>query len=480
MAATHRSCARFRDDLSGFADHTLPPRRWEQVGYHVAGCDSCRNEVAEIKRVCSTLSAGSRSTAAPNDLALRLQRIAGEHADAPLYLSGGDACPLPTRADVRRRRMVRGGIVATVAVVSVVFLALLLAPEPLRVTDPVREAREQYSLSVTAVSVNEAVGAVLLAYERGADFGPPVERNARASIVSDPERVSERAAIGILDTALRGDQTHTGIQRVWISDGQGRFHASDVEVDEVAGEGASLVVLDRRGERFMSWFVPSSGCCATTAPVGWTFHRFRGMDQVAGRWASVLEARDAEDYPVARWWVDQTTGLLLWSERYDTFGRPTLISGFTDVDLGHAELNADRAQTVSMDMVHTDQDAAWCEGLAVCRESLAGLPLVARASSGADGRATQRLVYSDGLRSLSVSWTPGVLDADGNTLVLGESRGKPSVAVWQAGEGVVSVATNGGAGLLAQARLELPSESPWEPSVLERLQDGLLRVAGVH
>src|SRR5690606_21215354 len=113
-------------------------------------------------------------------------------------------CALPTRADVRRRRLTQGGIIATVTVVSVVVLALLLAPSPLRISDPVGQAREQYSLSVTAVSVNESVGAVLLAYERGADFGEPIARSARASIVSDPDRVSERTAIDILDVALRG------------------------------------------------------------------------------------------------------------------------------------------------------------------------------------------------------------------------------------------------------------------------------------
>ena len=41
-----RHCERFRPDLSAFADGTLPPRRWEQVSYHLAGCARCRDEVA--------------------------------------------------------------------------------------------------------------------------------------------------------------------------------------------------------------------------------------------------------------------------------------------------------------------------------------------------------------------------------------------------------------------------------------------------
>ncbi|MCC2593494.1 zf-HC2 domain-containing protein [Tessaracoccus sp. OS52] len=484
QAHPRAGCEKYRKDLSSFADHTLPAKRWHQVGYHLAGCAHCRDELAAIKRVCSTLSGScaAPTSATPDSLAARLERIAGEASDAPLYMPAGPGGALPTRRTVRRRRIGQGSVAAISALASMFVLALLLAPDPPAVANPVHLAREEFSLSITAISVNEALGAVLLAHERGAVLSDPVDQRPRSSIVSAPRRISPEFAEQALSAALRADLTYSGVQRVWISDGAGAFYVNDVQIDEVAGEGSTLQVFDAAGDRFQSWFVPSTGCCASKSPAEWSFHEYRGMDQVAGRWAKVIEARDGDGHKVSRWWVDTANGLVLWNERYDTYGLPTLISGFVELDLDEADLASEGTELIVMNSTASaiGSDPSWCIGLEHCPSTLAGMPLVAHSSSDAGGRDTLRLVYSDGFRSVSVGWTQGLLDADGATRVRDDSRGMPEVEVWQSGDGVVSVATNGGLAVLNDAVAGLPGEQAWEPTLMDRLSQGLARMAGIN
>lgn len=469
-------CKRFREDLSAFADETLPQRRWEQVGYHVAGCPGCRDELADIRRVRHTLGTpDGESASASLTLAERLHGIAGEHVDAPLYMAGGPQCPLPSKRRVRNRRIMQSGMVAMVVVASLFAIAILVAPEPPVIANAVTQAREQFSLSTTAVSVNEAMGAVLLAHERGADFGGPQQQSARATMVSASQRLTASEAAALLEAE---PPTHSGVQRIWISAGEEGFHVTDVQVDELAGEGTSLVVLDAKGSRFMSWFVPWGTCCETEKKPPWTFWQYRGTDQVAGRWASVIEARDENGHRIARWWVDSTNGLILWAERYDAQGLPTIISGFTSLKLGEAHLADGHVEMASMDPVSSSGGKGWCTGLADCPASLAGLPLVAYASSDVRGHKSMRLFYSDGFRGLNVVWSEGQLQ--GGKRISEHAAGFPEVAVWQVGDGVLSVATNGSTALLQQARAQLPEEKAWAPSLLEQVSRGLARLAGIH
>ena len=469
-------CERIRSDLSAFADETLPSRRWEQVGYHVAGCHACRRELDQIRRLRAALNTpqDSSATASPS-LAERLQGIAGEHSHAPLYMAGGPSCALPSRRRARTRRMLQSGMAVLSVMASVLVIAFLVAPEPPLISDAVKQAREQYSLSATASSVNEAVGAVLLAHERGAAFGSPHSQSPRTTMGTAPQPMPRAAAAAMLE---RDGPTHTGIQRVWISAAEGGYHATDVQVDEVAGEGSSLVVLDSSGNRFMSWFVPSRTCCQSDEGPPWTFWKYRGSDQVAGRWANVIEARDDDGRRVARWWVDCDDGLILWWERYDTSGTPTIISGFTSLTMGEARLAEDHVEMASMNPVSSSGSKGWCLGLDQCPASLAGLPLVAHASSDVRGSQTMRMFYSDGFRGLSVVWSEGRLNGDGR--VTNHAAGFPEVAVWQAGDGVVSVGTNSTPELLLEASGQLPAEEQWELSVPERIRRGLARLAGIN
>ena len=147
-------CERLHPHLSAYADGTLPPKRWEQVSYHVAGCEECRDEVAAINAVCSKLSS-YRGSETPEALAARLESIAGEHGSSPLYMAAGDG-ELPSARRKRVRRATQGGVALLAVMVSAVVLAVLVAPSPTRITDPVKAARELYGRSLIAISVNEA------------------------------------------------------------------------------------------------------------------------------------------------------------------------------------------------------------------------------------------------------------------------------------------------------------------------------------
>ncbi|MDO5736493.1 MAG: hypothetical protein Q4P15_08460 [Propionibacteriaceae bacterium] len=470
------SCERFRTDLSAFADETLPSRKWHQVGYHVAGCPACREELASIRSLRSTLQTPRHgSDGAPQTLEQRLQRIAGEHIDAPLYMAAGPKCALPTRRRVRTRRMVQSGVAAITVMASMFVIAFLLAPEPPVISNAVKHAREQYSLSTTATSVNASVGAVLLAHERGAAFGVARQKTARSIMGGEAARIPRATAAALLD---RESPTHSGTQRVWVSAGGGQYHVADVRVDEVAGEGTSLAVLDSSGNRFMSWFVPSGTCCKSDAGPPWTFWKYRGMDQVAGRWANVVEARDENDRRVARWWLDCDDGLILFSERYDSSGTPTIMSGFTKITMGEAHLADADVETTKMNPVSSSGTKGWCLGLEHCPADLAGLPLVAHAPSYGPGGKSMRLFYSDGFRGLSVVWSEGQLE--GEPQVTDRTAGFPDVAVWQVRDGIVSVATSNSPELLEQASAQLPGLEPWAPSVWERVGRGLARLAGIN
>ena len=464
-------CRRYEDDLSGFVDRTLPERRVNQVSEHLIRCPECSAVVEELRRVRSRLHSCQASAALPDALAERLQSIAGSECDQPLYLvSGGQ-----TRCRSIGGRLVRGGVAATVALATLMLLSLALAKEPAVVGDPVRAAREQYSLASTMISVGQGVGAVQWARERGARPGAATQLTPRAVDLGDPVPIDEGNAMTRLGNNGQSI-TYSGLQRVWLMDGDGAHRSNDVEVDVVAGEGASLAVLDAAGERFLSWFVPTMGCCSSLVGTGWQFYTYQSSDEIAGRSASVVEAR-GDGYLVARWWLDDDTGLPLWVERYDTTGRPTLVFGFVTINVGKARLATDSTQPYPMESVSSVSASGWCVGLPECPLELGGLPLVAHASSGEGERAYQRLVYSDGVRTLSVSWTPGVLAGDSR--VSDESPGLPQVAAWQVGDGVVSVATNGPRTLMAEACKALPKPKENRFGLLERMGSGLGRLVGI-
>lgn len=466
-------CERIRESLSAYADQTLAPRRWEQVSYHLAGCAECRAELAAIDAVCNELSR-CRASDPSASLAARLESIAGEHAEAPLYMASGPG-ELPSARRTRSRRVTQGSVAVLLAVMSVVVLAVLIAPDPLRVADPVGAAREQFSMSTSAIGSSESVGAVLLAFERGADLGESVTYQPLAREEALVEVSATRAA-ELLQRAAQSTIGVNGTQRVWIADGHGLYRSAEVRTARVAGEGAQLEVLDARGDRFMSAFLPALGSHAVEAPKGWTFAEGQGGEAISGRSAVHLEAgRDGS--PVAGWWFDSDTGVLLWQERYASDGTVAIAAGFKQLRFEEATLNAGNVQLIALQPASRSQTDGWCIGLPECPQELGGLPLVAYASSDRGLRRSMTLVYSDGFESAVVGWTEGLL-ADGEMSTSTQSSGIPTL-YWQSGDAVIWVTTNGSYDLLGEISARLPQEAPYSASLVDRVVAGLDRLIPV-
>lgn len=471
---TSPCCERIRPDLSAYADQTLPPKRWEQVAYHLAGCAECRAELTAIDAVCSELSK-CRASDPSAMLAARLESIAGEQAAAPLYMASGPG-ELPSARRTRNRRVAQGSVAMLVVVMSAVVFAVLIAPEPLRISDPVKAAREQFSMSSSAVSVNEAVGAVLLAFERGADLGESVSYQPRGND-NDMRPVQPERAARLLRGATDSSASYTGTQRVWISDGSGHYRNASVRTTKVAGEGAQLEVFDSRGDRFMSSFLPAMTTSPVDAPDDWEFTEGAQVESVGGRDAVHLQANDG-GRPVAAWWFDTDSGVLLWTERYEASGDVSLAMGYQELKLGEATLSEDVAQQISLHPASTSQTDGWCIGLARCPQEIAGLPLVAYAASDRQGHRSMTLVYSDGFESAVVGWTEGVL-ADGTTQQLAQGAGVPTVELWQCDDAVIWVTTNGSVDLVSEISQQLPQEEPYQASLVDKIKAGIDRLVSV-
>ena len=442
-----------------------------QVCQHVACCVSCRETVRGIQALRSRLSSSASPCPAPLSLTERLEGIAGGECDEPLYLSRGRGCALPTRGQQLRRCLTRSGA-ATVVILATLFgLTLVLGNEPVPMTDPVGEAREQYYLSMTSISVNEGVGATLWAREQGVTSKvSPVAPRRLAS--EQTTALSHEAAMEVLGRD-RHLVSYSGNQRVWLVGDDGALRVNDVRIDEMAGQGTSVTVLDADGQAFLSWFVPTLGCCELSFEPDREFHAHTATETVAGRSARVLEAR-LGDAVVSRWWVDLEHEVVLWFERYDSSGSPIVVAGFRDITFGVAQIDHEAVTTMTLQAASSAERADWCHGLRDCPSSLAGLPLVAYATSGSGEEPWQRLVYSDGVRTLSVAWAPGVIG--GVTRMDDDTRGQPYVSVWQAGDGVISVATSDSRALLKRACDELPGEEPNTFDLGDRFASGVARL----
>lgn len=363
-------------------------------------------------------------------------------------------------------------------VVGVAVLAVALAPSPRRLEGTVGVAREQFAKQATAVNVQEAVGALLLAQDRGAQF--PVVRDAAAhatpSVSALP--ISADAADAMLSRGATAVVGLGGVQEVLVANDQGGYVRGDVAVTKVAGKGAELVVFDADGNRFLSSFAPDVLEGEVDPPKDWDFFAYPETTHLANRSAVALEAR-RDDVVTARWWIDVATGIVLRSERYDASGKPTIMVGYDEVRVGDVVLQDDQALTVLLSKATTSGSRGWCVGLDSCPYSLAGLPLVAYASTTTRGEKSMSLVYSNGLQTLSVGWTEGVL-AEGDEVTADAATGLPSVRAWQAGQGVISVATNGTKKLLTQAVDELPGQAPYDRGLSAKFVAGMGRITGMN
>lgn len=234
----------------------------------------------------------------------------------------------------------------------------------------------------------------------------------RGSEAGTPAPVVQVAARRLLERAAAAPATasYSGTQFVsaWSSDGT---TSQVLEVSHSPQEPLDSSILGGGAVELITRYYSLS----TAAPA-----------RVAGRVADVVEAfrpgSGPGDVPVARFWLDRDTGLVLRREVYDRAGRRVRASAFIDlafVDLAlreAARVDAVRAPAAGARAWPTVLDAAAVERMRTsgwnCPSELPGpLPLV-DARRGGDSREIVHLSYADGIASISVFQQRGSLDRD--------------------------------------------------------------------
>jgi negative regulator of sigma E activity len=219
--------------------------------------------------------------------------------------------------------------------------------------------------------------------------------------------------------------------------------------------------------------------------------------RVAGRSASVVEASPAWSGASApsliggglsaRWWIDDKTGLLLWQETYDAAGSLVLSSGFTQVTIGGAsDFNAHlppqmavstTTAVLTLSNARALSDLGWA-----CQDELAGLSLIRLRGDAAANPDVLLLVYSDGVSTLTVFEQHGRLTGApagahwDRALGAYVRPGTPTMATWQSGGTVLTVATDGSEDLMATAVGSLPHQASHSRTTMDRVRAGWLRI----
>jgi MucB/RseB N-terminal domain len=334
-----------------------------------------------------------------------------------------------------------------------------------------------------ALVVLSAVGMLVLT-GAGAHAGPPA-----ASEPADDAR-----ALALLDRAVAALE-HTSYSGTRVVTSWSRHGTTSVQVDltHVAGQGTLVSIrggargqdtvafleagdagsVGRSGLGVNSVALLSDGYHLTTA----------GPARVAGRHTDVVEV-SLDDVPVARLWLDQSTGLPLRREVYDATGGLAATSVFVDlrVDTGAflAHLPpippSGGTANVAPDRRFALQRHGWA-----CPSAAGALRLVD--IERVDGSSAIHLAYSDGLSRVSVFEQRGRLDDDSTAGFEGTEiggrhvfvkEGMPTYAMWENDGTVYTVVSDAPLDTIARliaAHPRRPAEDFWT-----RVGSGLARM----
>jgi len=490
---TRSACAGLAELRSAYVDGALGEKDRERLLAHLVGCAACRGDVAELRGVRQLLTAAGQ-TSAPADLSHRLVSIAGAEAHDPLWsrpFRRTRTGALPShRRTLRLRTAAAGTAVGTLAVAAG-GLGYLAAPASTAtlIADPGAEAQAEFSSTITQFPlIGDAVGAVMLA--RSSRLSPTGLAQSPAGGSAAPSRLltlAEARQTMARASAAAGQLSYSGSQ-VFSTTVHGRAVTALVEVDARSGQGSRLSVYTEQGEQILSGFVPAAASSRIVdgqlltllernyALAGWTGAR------VAGRSATVVQASSTAGV-AARWWIDDATGLLLRQETYDASGALTMAYGFTRLSIAdqhgfleHLPPRLVVPLTTTTLTVSTATELS-AQGWA-CPDQLAGLALVRLRSDRAESPTALHLVYSDGVNTVSVFEQQGrIVSAPSGwdwdrSLGAFVQHGASSLASWQSGALVITVVTDGSAGVLAGAVTSLPHRKPVTPTTMERVRAG--------
>jgi hypothetical protein len=496
-------CADLAELRSAFVDGALDNPDRERLLGHLVDCAHCRQDVEDLRAVRALLKQSQTDPSpTPSDLSHRLVSIAGPESIAPLWArpfrrtqprlsrTGG----LPSHRRIVKLRIAAAAMALGATVTAIGVIGYAAAPRLAAIDDPTDEAQAALASSLGQFPLaSDALNAVMLADFRKLSAG--ISHQLEGPSVAAGETLTSTEAQALMQRAADAGHSVSYSGRQWfLAYRDGRTIVAQVDVDARARQGTQVRVNSQRGQQLFRGFTPAliSSRVVDDELLDLLEHNYhlsgsRGA-RVAGRSATVVTAtRDGSPSVAARWWIDDATGIMLWQETYGESGSVDLSFGFTSVSVSQSEgilehlpprLAVPRTSTsLSLSSATELKASGWS-----CVRELADLSLVRIRSDRASNPDLVHLVYSDGLSTVSVFQQRGQLTAapEGSQwdAALGAHvrRGASGVATWQSGEMVLTVVTDGSAGLLAEAVESLPHADAMTQTTLDRIKAGWARI----
>lgn len=483
-----RTCRDFAEARSAYVDGYLGEAERQALLAHLSDCATCRDEVAALQRLRSLLTDTGRQTAVPGELAHRLAAIA-EQDD-----------PRPT---VRIRILSLAGVaLLLVLVTGVGYVAA--PPNRAAVADPTDAVRTDFSAALTQLPLTStAVAAALLA-------DPQRLRTDDVDVGSEPTmtgpRLDHRQIVALLDRAEWASAriSYAGVQRV-VAPRDDRTTAADVAIDVNPATGSRVAVRALDGDQVTAGRMPTpaaSRIAATDLISALTSgYRLTGTagGTTLGRPVALVRAwpkHSDAGQPVANWWIDTRTGLVIRQDVYDHAGRLVLSARYTSLTIGGsraaaaAEPGMPALKTSTTLLTRPLTTATFTTASAAtlsshgwfCHSELAGLPLVRLRADAPAEPGVLHMVYTDGLSTVSVferrgrladppsasTWDPNLRAYRQDAMV--------NTATWQSGNVVFTVATDGPTALRDTVVHALPHQNAGGRTTMGRIRAGWSRI----
>lgn len=491
---TRRSCGSDPAELSAFVDHALDLTTRQRVLDHLTDCASCADEVAELRRLRALLGTrpGAADPTVPGALSARLVDIAGRQADQPLWTrpfdrSAGDA-RLPMRHRARRIRAAAVSLGCVLLLTAVSTAGWIAAPQaPVQAAEAVD--RTEDSMLATAAALPMSSIALLAIGLDGVQLASGSPARASTVACSNPLDALEARLLlqrSIVSSAL---WSHTGVQQVSIRQSDGSWGRATVRINAQPGQGTAVEVASG-GRVHATSTLPDGPGDGTLAALVATRNTLSGClheTTIAGRSASLLQVTES-DGALARWWIDEESGALLRTERFDDRGGLRASAGYVDIALGHdqqlpvsAQLMTTTRGSTPLTQVASLRAAGWS-----CADDLGGLSLVD--VGGGSGALTAS--YSDGVSTASVNEQTGTLTAgtveslqEAGFVLSGQAwirtSGAVHQAVWQSGDRVIVVVADADPTRFQQVLDDLPHEPVPTAGATHRIASGWQHIVDV-
>ncbi len=473
--------------VSALIDGELTGAARRRALAHARACHLCQRELEQTYALKQRLL-GLAAAEPPADLFAALGSVRATPSDHGVGATRGSAV---------RKTLVGAGSMSLAVVTLAYAVGGVEAPEP-TVTPPVKEFSLEFAgstglepLSDPAVEVLSSSADSVRTTSVAASSLWPVAVTPRTVGASGDDaravRWLRRAALAPSEVAYsaRRDVTwHT-------STGES---TATLDVEHAPEQGTSYAATNRAASGTAT-FLAQSDAASSGTPSGTAVDQLissydlslDGSDTVDGRPATVITAsRDGGS--VARFWIDDATGLLLRREMYDD-GNLIRVSQLSDLQTSDAgfmkhlppELEAPVGTRLSIDFAPALTDHGWA-----CPPDLPSdfeLTLLHRLEGAHD---VMHAVYSDGLSTVSVFEERGILDAStltgyrqvtANSSSVWVQQGLPTVVVWQADATVYTMVTDAPPSTTAELVAALPHEADQHAqSADNRVGRGLVRI----